>query len=423
MFRSYKYRVYPTKEQEKILVEWQGQLRFVWNYFLDLNIKKYEAEKKFVFKYDLKKLLPGMKKEYTWISAPSQALQDIAFRIDKALQNKFKSKMGFPRFKKKGLESGIKIPQNTLGKQICIGPKFIKIPKLGEIKWIRHREITGNLKSITITRDVDQWYVSCLCDVDLYVDPKEITCLEDITGIDLGIKEFLFDSNGQVIDSPKFLKKFEKKLKTKQRQYSKKKKGSNNQKKAKTKLAILHRKIRFQRKDFLHKISSQIANENSVVVCEDLAVKNMVKNHKLAKAISDQGWSQFISYLEYKLTWAGGQLIKIGRFAPSSQICSGCGSRQKMPLSVRTYVCPHCGLELDRDYNASLNIKNYGIKILESNTAGIAEIGGITCNSPYACGDTSIGDQVANWSKFVSSKQEQKIAPLAQEAACSLEPW
>jgi putative transposase len=394
MHKAFKYRVYPTKEQEKILNEWQGQLRFVWNQFLSSNIKKYELEKKFIFKYDLKKTLPSMKKEHIWISAPSQSLQEMAFRMDSALRNCYKRKLGFPKFKKKsGIPQGIKIPQQV--GQIKTGIKFIKIPKLGEIKWIRHREPQGILKSVTITRDVDQWYVSCLCDIDFVPVLKEVKSIEnDITGIDLGIKNFLVDSNGVVIDSPKFLKKSEKKLKSKQKSYSKKKKDSNNQHKTRILLARQYRKVRFQRKDFLHKLSSQIANENSVIICEDLAVKNMTKNHKLAKAISDQGWSQFITYLSYKMNWCGGQLIKIDRFAPSSQICSSCGSKQKISLDMRTYVC-NCGLVLDRDYNASLNIKEFGLRKYRE---GLSRI--------YACGDTS--NKKSDISDFgcVSMKQE-----------------
>jgi putative transposase len=286
---------------------------------------------------------------------------------------------------------------------------------LCEIKWIQHRLLEGKLKSITITKDVDQWYMSCLCELDYIPVIKEVTSIEnDITGIDLGIKEFIVDSNAVIYESPKFLRKSEKKLIHKQKQYSKKKKGSNNQKKTIVKLAKLHRKIRFQRKDFLHKLSYQIANENSIVICEDLAVKNMSKNHKLAKAISDQGWSQFISYLDYKLNWTGGQLVKINRFAHSSQVCSGCGHKQKMPLSIRIYNCPFCGLIIDRDLNAARNIKAFGlvklaeqgiIKILETNTAGMAGI--------KACGDTSNEGRVVNWSNYASLKQEAAPTSVA----------
>jgi putative transposase len=345
--------------------------------------------------------LPKLKQEHIWFSAPSQSLQQVALQLDGALRNCFKRKLGFPKFKKKsGIPQGIKIPQQT--GQIKIGPKFIKIPKLGELKWIRHRELVGNLKSITLTRDVDQWYVSCLCDIDFVPISKQVNSIEnDITGIDLGIKNFLVDSNGVVIDSPKFLKKSEKHLVRKQKKYSKKKKGSSNQNKARVLLARLHRKVRFQRKDFLHKLSSQIANENAVVICEDLAVKNMTKNHKLAKAISDQGWSQFISFLEYKLAWNGGALIKIDRFAPSSQICSACGNRQKMDLSIRTYVCPTCGLVIDRDYNAALNIKNLGL-----DRAGLARIAGKEIFPVNACGDTSNGIFGIPNISCVSLKQE-----------------
>jgi putative transposase len=393
MHKAFKYRVYPTKEQEKILNEWQGQLRFIWNQFLDGNIKRYEAEKKFNFKFEMANALPALKKEHIWMTAPSQSLQQVALQMDGALRNCFKRKLGFPKFKKKSeIPQGIKIPQQYT--QIKMGSKFIKIPKLGEVKWIRHRDLQGILKSATITRDVDQWYVSCLCDIVHTPVLKEVKSIEnDIIGIDLGIKNFLFDSNGVVVDSPNFLKKSQKKLTRKQKQYSKKKKASSNQNKARVLLAKLHRKVRFQRKDFLHKLSSQIANENTVVICEDLAVKNMTKNHKLAKAISDQGWSQFISYLTYKLAWNGGKLLKIDRFAPSSQICSCCGCKQKLSLDVRTYVCASCGLVLDRDYNAALNIKNLGI-----DRAGLAQIN--------ACGDTSFGTSGMSDVRNVSLKQE-----------------
>ncbi len=395
MHKAYKYRIYPTSEQEKILIEWLGQLRFVWNQFLELNIKKYESEKKFIFKYDLMKLLPDMKKQHVWMTAPSQSFQIIAFHLDSALRNKFKHKMGFPRFKKKGLESGIKIPQTN--NQIKINKNTIKIPKLGEIKWVQHRELVGDLKSITITRDVDQWYVSCLCEENINILSKKITSIEnDITGLDLGIKYFLVDSNGVVIDSPKYLKQSQKQLSRYQRQYSRKKKGSNNQNKARIKVARLHRRIRKQRADFHHKLSNQIANENSIVICEDLAVKNLTKNHKLAKAISDQGWSQFISFLDYKLQWRGGRLVKIDRFAPSSQLCSCCGHRQKLSLDIRTYICPKCGLVCNRDYNAALNIKSFGLEIL--NKSGTDLI--------HACRDTSSEELAYDNSSYVSVKQE-----------------
>ena len=213
------------------------------------------------------------------------------------------------------------------------------------------------------------------------------------------------DSNGVIIESPKYLKKSENKLKRYQRQYSNKKKGSKNLNKAKLKLAKLHRKVRFQRKDFLHKLSNQIANENSIVICEDLAVQNMTHNHKLAKAISDQGWSQFISYLEYKMNWTGGSLIKIDRFSPSSKLCSCCGNKQKISLAERTYTCSSCGLILDRDYNATLNIKAFGLKMLAiTNTEGTSEID--------ACGDTSIEEIGSPTSRFVSKKQEKLTREL-----------
>jgi len=390
MMKAFKYRIYPSKIQEHILAGWLGQTRFIWNLFLEQNIKRYEKEKKFIFKFDLNNQLPELKKQYDWIDAPAQTLQQIGFQLDSALRNCYKRKMGFPKFKRKGKESGIQIPQQR--DQIKSHNENIKIPKIGNIRWRYHRETLGNLKSITITRDVDQWYISCLCDVNEEIDQKEIM-EETSIGIDLGLKYFAVMSNGEIIDNPKFLFKSEKQLKKEQRKLARKKKGSANRNKQRIKCAKRYRKIRFQLKNFLHQVSHAIAKMNSCVFVEDLAVKNMMKNHKLARSISQVGWSQFITYLTYKMNWSNGELIKIGRFDPSSQLCSSCGNQQKMPLSIRTYDCPSCGISLDRDLNAARNILQLGLT-----RAGIAR--------SHACGDTSIGEVDMSTSRFVSVKQE-----------------
>jgi len=400
MHKAYKYRIYPTKEQEQVLINWLGQTRYVWNKFLEQNIAKYKAEKKFIFKYDLNKQLPGMKKELDWLNAPAHALQAVGLQFDLALKNCYKRKLGFPKFKCRNKSTtGIKISQvNPKTPHIILNNKTIKIPKLGLVKLIKHREAEGRLLNITITRDVDQWYVSCLHEIDRQVLPKEIT-ERSVIGLDLGLKSFAVTSDAEIIDNPKIGMQYEKKLARKQNQLAKKKKGSNNRNKARIQVAKLYRKIRFKRKDFLHKLSAQIANENSVVIVEDLNVKGMTKNHKLAKAICDASWSQFITYLDYKLQWTGGQLMKIGRFEPSSKTCSSCGHVQNIKLSQRTFICESCGFTCDRDLNAAFNIKALGLKKLNKSGTGLI----------YACGDTTIGEQSRDWSRFVSAKQEAAI--------------
>ena len=399
MHKAYKYRIYPTKEQEQVLINWFGQTRYVWNKFLEQNIAKYKLEKKFIFIYELKRQLPGMKKELDWLDAPAHALQAVAFQFDLALRNGYKKKMGFPKFKcKNKSNTGIKINQCGKTPHIKLNNKTIKIPKLGLVKLIKHREAEGRLIAISITRDVDQWYVSCLCDVSNQVQQKQIT-EQSIIGLDLGLKSFAVTSDAEIIASPKLGKQYEKKLARKQHQFAKKQKGSNNRNKARIKVAKLYRKIRFKRADFLHKISSQIANENSVVIVEDLNVKGMTSNHKLAKAISDASWSQFVGYLTYKLAWTGGQLVKIGRFEPSSKTCSSCGNVQDIKLSQRTFTCNNCNFTCDRDLNAAFNIKQFGIKKLNKSGTGLI----------YACGDTTIGELSCDDSRFVSAKQEAAI--------------
>jgi len=399
MHKAYKYRIYPTKEQEITLINWLGQTRYVWNKFLEQNIARYRLEKKFIFKYDLCKQMPAMKKEHDWLNAPAHAMQNVAFQLDAALRNCYKSKMGFPKFKcKNKSNTGIKIGQvNPKTPHIILHNKAIKIPKLGLVKLIKHREAEGRLLNITITRDVDQWYVSCLHEINCQVLPKEIT-EQSILGLDLGLKSFAVTSDAEIIDNPKIGKLYEQRLAKKQRQLSNKKKGSNNRNKARIQVAKLHRKIRFKRRDFLHKLSTQIANENSVVIVEDLNVKGMTKNHKLAKAICDASWYQFVTYLDYKLQWAGGQLVKIGRFEPSSKTCSSCGHVQNIKLSQRTFICESCDFSCDRDLNAAVNIKAFGLKKLNKSGTGLI----------YACGDTTIGDELG-LSRFVSAKQEAAI--------------
>jgi putative transposase len=408
---TYKYRMYPTTEQEQTLVGWMGQLRFVWNKLLQSNIEKYELEKKFNFRFDMQRTLPQMKKDHEWITAPAHALQNKVFDLDIALRNCFKRKYGFPKFKSKHTDnSGIKISQ-TNTKHIKWDSDTITIPKLGKIKWKYHRRIKGKLLAITIKRDVDHWYVCCLVSQENNFSDSESMIISptDCIGLDLGLKDFFVSSDGEVAETPKFFRSKQEKLKSKQRKLSRKQKASANRNKARIKVARLHRKIRNTRLNWHHNLSNSITKNYQVVIIEDLNIAGMIKNKKLSKSIQDQGWSQFINQLDYKSKWRNGLLHKIDRWTASSKTCSNCGSTKSITLSERTYICSSCDNVMDRDLNAAINIKNWGIQ--EINTAGTAGI--------YACGDTSIGDISREISRYVSI--EAGIIPLLEGSGWSLD--
>jgi putative transposase len=248
---------------------------------------------------------------------------------------------------------------NTTNNQkgtVSIENGYIKLPKLkSRVKIVQHREFDGTIKSCTVSQTPSgKYFVSVLVETEI----KELSKTENKVGIDLGLKEFAICSNGYRYANPKHLRKSEKRLKKLQKDLSRKARGSQNRAKARVKVAKLHEKIANQRKDFLHKISSQIISENQAIVIEDLRVSNMLKNHKLAKAISEVSWAEFRTMLEYKAEWYGREIIVARSNYASSQLCSGCGNKssQTKDLSLRTYVCSECGLEIDRDYNASLNL-------------------------------------------------------------------
>lgn len=249
----------------------------------------------------------------------------------------------------------------------------------------------------------------CLCEVP-DVAPIIAITEDQVVGVDLGISSFATTSSGVKTPPLNSYRKQQKKLRRAQRVLARRKKGSANRTKARLKVAKIHQKTRNQRRDFTHKLSNEIANHYLFVAVEDLNVRGMVKNRHLAKSISDQGWAMFLDQLRYKTQWAGGRVIQIDRFAPSTKTCSSCGHTQDMPPGVRVYDCGGCGSVIDRDVNAAINIRRWGLEQL--NRAGTVRI--------HACGDTSIGDQVRNWSRYVSEKQENFLA-IGKEAAISLE--
>jgi len=356
--RGFKYRLSPTKEQEHRLLQQGGNARFIWNFFLRQNMNQYKEDKTFKFYSELASALPQLKVEYPFLTESfSQSLQMVARQLDKALRDSFKKEKGFPTFKHKSLfQDSFSCPQKWR-----LGKGFVFIPKIGEVKWVKHRPMKGRPKSITISQDGTKWYCSVLCEYE--VKEQELKT-DSIVGIDMGLKEFATLSDGTVVNNPRHLKQYEKKLAKEQRELSRKEKGSRNRNRQRQKVRKIHEKIKNVRKDFLHKTSDLIAKNYDGVVLETLCVKGMLKNHCLAKAISDVSWSEFKRQLEYKCLWNFKCFIQIGRFEPSTKTCSMCGNIQDMPLEQRQYNCTKCGFSMNRDLNAANNIKKMGLNTL-----------------------------------------------------------
>ena len=357
MLKAYKYRLYPNKEQEIYLQKTFGCTRFIYNQMLADRIKSYNENKDL----DIKKIkypTPAQyKKEFEWLKEiDSLALANAQMNLDKAYKNFFRNKsVGFPKFKTKKNNNKSYTTNNQNG-TIYIENNKIKLPKLKSMIKIKlHRKFTGTIKSCTISQKPSgKYFISILVDCENKLLPEN----NNKVGIDLGIKEFAITSDGEFFNNPKWLRKSLKKLKKLQKDLSRKEKGSNNRNKQRIKVAKLYEKITNQRQDFLHKLSHYIINENQVIVIEDLKVSNMLKNHKLAKAISETSWFEFRRQLEYKSKWYGRKLIIAPSNYASSQLCSHCGNKssQTKDLSCRTYKCPVCGMIMDRDLNASKNL-------------------------------------------------------------------
>jgi putative transposase len=359
--KSYKFRIEPTSEQMVLLSKHFGACRFVFNKFLHERKEKYLNEKTSLNYYDNARTLTDLKKEedFDWLKEiNSQSLQSTIRNLDSAYKSFFNKQNKFPRFKSKYDKQSFKIPQNVL-----INNGKLVIPKFKEgIKINVHREIEGKTLFATITKSTTgKYYVSITCEVNYIPYNKTTTKV----GIDTGIKDLAILSDGKTYENIKVLKSKLKKLKYQQRQLSKKQKGSNSRQKQKIKLSLIHEKITNIRKDYLHKISTEIVKNHDIISVEDLSVKNMMKNHKLAQSLSDVSLGIFYTMLEYKSKWNDKSFVKIDRFFPSSKTCSNCGwIYQDLNLSIREWTCSSCNVHHDRDLNASKNILKQGINIL-----------------------------------------------------------
>ena len=359
MLKAFKYRIYPNQEQAQMFEEHFGATRFVYNWGLEQKTTAYQTESKSLSCIELTNNMKVLKETEPWLkTVNSQSLQMALRNLDNAYTKFFREKKGFPRFKSRhNPKQSFQCPQFCT---VDWENSTISIPKIKSIKAKLHRKFEGQIKTVTISRSATcNYFVSILVENDVPLPKKAELKIEDAVGIDVGLSRFLTASDGMIVENPRFLKKSSDRLAYEQYRFSKMKKGSASRAKQKKRIARLHEYVSNQRRDFLHKVTAKLVGESQATTfcIEDLSIKNMQKNHCLAKSIADVSWGMFFDFLKYKCDWSGKNLLDIGRFDPSSKTCSSCGAINKeLKLSDRVWTCS-CGAVHDRDLNASVNIK------------------------------------------------------------------
>ena len=397
--QSYRYELKPNNKQRTRLARHAGTARFAYNWGLERRIREYKDSGKSSHAIEQHRQLNVLKRTtLAWMykvskCAPQEALRDL----DRAFGNFYRGrkqgrKIGFPRFKRKGRHDAFRLTG-----AIRVHRKSVNLPRLGPVRTKEITDVKGRVLSATVTREADRWFVSFTVERER---ERGLPGPDPAVGIDVGLLSFAVTSDGQRIQSPRPLEKALKALKRKSRRHSRKRKGSANRKKSALSLARLHRKIRNRRRDFLHKVTTQLAKTKQAIVVEDLNVKGMIRNRRLSRSIADSGWGEFVRMLEYKTTWYGSSLLKAHAFYPSSKRCSVCGRvKAKLSLSERCFRCEACGIMLDRDLNAAMNLEQL------SRTASSA--------GSYACEDVHVGGMLqpglGQSTSHTSLKQEADV--------------
>ncbi|MEH2383168.1 MAG: RNA-guided endonuclease TnpB family protein [Nostoc sp.] len=378
-------RLYPSLEQQIQLAQAFGCARWWWNYALNKSIETYKETGKGLSRVALNAFLPALKKaeETIWLGdCYSQILQATTLNLTTAYKNFFAKRAGFPKFKSKFGKQSIQYPQNV---KIVDGD--VKLPgNIGIVKAKIHRSIEGIIKTVTVSKTSSGKYLaSILTEVEGVSTPLNTSenprfSEGKIYGIDLGLKHFAVVTDGEKVsfyDNPKHLAKHEKNLKRKQKKLARKQKGSKSRNRYRKVVAKVYERVSNSRQDFLHKLSYKLVSDSQAVIIENLHVKGMVRNHKLAKSISDVGWGTFTNFLAYKLERNGSKLIEIDRWFPSSKLCSNCFYQiSELSLDVREWTCPHCNTHHDRDGNAAINIRAEGIRIIKAEGSAVSAVGG-----------------------------------------------